>query len=953
MRTSVLGMLLASLMMAPAPLRAQDEEHIERPGPPPHDSFELDANEDGIPDGWYNLRDARLVNKGKEGIDGPTCVRFESDKPGRPARISRAFGIDGRQTEAVLIGLWVRAENVTFGERLGDEPGLLIDFLGSQLRTLGRGSLGPWTKTVGPNWVRVSKRIPVPPGTRDAIMSVGLLGATGVLEIDGLTIDLVPAGPKPTTNLILNGDFELGDPDPAEWVVDHGARRVVPDNRSSAVLELGRSGAQAMNGLGTPVDRLAAVQVAMRVRGVGLRGARGVTARFFFLDGTGAILPGSAEGVLLFRWSGSFDWREDRAICTIPRGAYAAVLQFDKFENSGSVRIDDIRIEATPDPQAGTWEPYHVQDNTAGWTPVMASTQIEPGSALDASFLLSAPAGKRGFVTVKDGRLVFERGARARFFGAAILAPAAFQKPEQADALAERLARSGINLVRLGDLDSPLGPSRSLFDDTRDDTKELDPLALERLDHLIAALKQRGIYIALELQSSRRYRDQDDVPGRRALPAGGGPAAAFDPEIRQSILDAAKALLTHVNPETGLALKDDPVLAWITLVGELSLFDLAELRGGLPPALDREYRSLVLKSPFGSSKRTLETIEAAQWKALAAELRKLGVKVPIAGCSHWRRDAAEFAAAQAAAGLDLIDDRLYWMPATWDRPEHRSPLWSRTGGFHAAAAQKRRKDRPYVVGQWADQTLGAWALPFEGADGMLAVMTARVEDWDGLVRRGIFLFPEVWGSAATGTGGGEDFFQVPGVINGNPALFALWPHAASVFLRGHDAARTTGQARSSTAKRASGLDLKGGRLVINTPFTQGLAGWTEGEPESFETLAVDIDNPYGVVVATSMAKEPIATTSRLLVTAIARIEPTGFRWVDQWRHHVAAPGTPPLLQEPVRAKIAWRHAGKIQAYALDNNGARVGPADLVKTANGVLLELDGSSPSMHWELVVE
>ena len=50
----------------------------------------------------------------------------------------------------------------------------------------------------------------------------------------------------------------------------------------------------------------------------------------------------------------------------------------------------------------------------------------------------------------------------------------------------------GVNLVRLGDLDTPLGPDRSLIDDTRDDTKEFDPNALERLDHLIAALEVAG-----------------------------------------------------------------------------------------------------------------------------------------------------------------------------------------------------------------------------------------------------------------------------------------------------------------------------------------------------------------------------------------------------------------------------------------------------------------------------
>ena len=59
-------------------------------------------------------------------------------------------------------------------------------------------------------------------------MSVGLLGATGRLDIDGLTIELVPVGGPETTNLVVNGDFELGDPGPGGWIVETDARRVFP-----------------------------------------------------------------------------------------------------------------------------------------------------------------------------------------------------------------------------------------------------------------------------------------------------------------------------------------------------------------------------------------------------------------------------------------------------------------------------------------------------------------------------------------------------------------------------------------------------------------------------------------------------------------------------------------------------------------------------------------------------
>ncbi len=227
--------LFLGLLAPSCPCIAQEPE-IERPGPPALDNLEHDTNKDGVPDGWYNARDAVYQSRG--GIVGPHFVRIAATQRGRPARLSRAFGIDGRQTEAVILGLWIKLENIQYGERSGEEPSMLIDFLGDSLRHLSRGTFGPWTHTVGPRWTRVVKRIPVPPGTRDAIMSVGLMGAKGVLDIDGLTVDLVPVGEAPTTNLVVNGDFELGDPAPSYWYVNNDAERVFPGHQSAAAVEL-------------------------------------------------------------------------------------------------------------------------------------------------------------------------------------------------------------------------------------------------------------------------------------------------------------------------------------------------------------------------------------------------------------------------------------------------------------------------------------------------------------------------------------------------------------------------------------------------------------------------------------------------------------------------------------------------------------------------------------------
>ncbi len=112
-------------------------------------------------------------------------------------------------------------------------------------------------------------------------------------------------------------------------------------------------------------------------------------------------------------------------------------------------------------------------------------------------------------------------------------------------------------------------------------------------------------------------------------------------------------------------------------------------------------------------------------------------------------------------------------------------------------------------------------------------------------------------------------------------------------------------------------------------------------------------DPFGVAAVSSLGPEPIATSKRLLVTVVGRVEPTGFRWLDELEARDGRTRPPPLLQEPIKAKIAWKRAGEVKGYALDNTGARIGPAPLEKVEGGYRLTIDGRNPGFHWELAVE
>ena len=310
------------------------------------------------------------------------------------------------------------------------------------------------------------------------------------------------------------------------------------ESRSSTAVELVGASSLIQTALSMPVTQFGSLG-SVDVRHAGLRGGGGARATFFFSTSSASDCK-AGTSALLFSWSGTSDWRHDEKIVPVPVGAVRAVLQFQKLDNQGTFRIDNVVVNAMPNPEAGSWTPYHVEEEVDGWLPITPSPKIVANSALDMSFLVPKQAGSRGSSRSKT-KDSLEKGDRIRFLGVTLIPPTAFLEPERSEELAERLARSGINLVRLGDLDTALGPNRSLFDDNRDDTKRFDTEALSRLDHLIAQLKKRGIYVALELQSSRRFRADDKVSNPGLLPPGGGPAAIIDPTLKELSLDARES----------------------------------------------------------------------------------------------------------------------------------------------------------------------------------------------------------------------------------------------------------------------------------------------------------------------------------------------------------------------------------------------------------------------------
>lgn len=197
--------------------------------------------------------------------------------------------------------------------------------------------------------------------------------------------------------------------------------------------------------------------------------------------------------------------------------------------------------------------------------------------ALDFSYLLDAPAGKHGFVTAKHGHFYFEDGARARFIGFNLAARSNTPDYAHAEKLAERFASLGVNVIRLHAADAPISDEpRSwascretpLLDYDRGSGRFFHTEGLDRFDYLVAKLKEKGIYLHIDLIVARNFVSGDEL----SYPGDAGNCVKCYPMFNERMIELqqeyARELLTHVNPYTGLTLVEDPAVMTVQINNE-------------------------------------------------------------------------------------------------------------------------------------------------------------------------------------------------------------------------------------------------------------------------------------------------------------------------------------------------------------------------------------------------
>ncbi len=632
---------------------------------------------------------------------------------------------------------------------------------------------------------------------------------------------------------------------------------------------------------------------------------------------------------------------------------------FEREGNGATVppgtRVERAFVVSTAEPLQVVLDEgaFPSRTDTRGWIPFVMPCDAAP---VDVSFLNHKPAGKFGFVTVRDGRFVLAKtGREIRFWGTCLSAGANFPSHEQAEKIARRLAAFGVNIVRTHHADA-VWAERNFFGKKRKDTRGFDPENLDRFDYFVACLKREGIYVYLDQLVHRRFTRADGVDAADKLPPAAKPYSNFDPKLIALQKEFSRALWTHVNPYTGLAYKDDPAVALMEFANENDLFTQPVTLEPYRARLEARFRKWAAANgvtpgpkPIDFAKRAPDIlrffvdVHRGFYREMERFLRdEVGVRVPMTG-SNWSRNAALLL---ALSDVDYTDSHAYWNHPAKNGHFANKPMAGAAATILDRLAFQRLDGKPFFVSEWNEPWPNEWRAELP----LWMAATASFQEWNGLT---IYTYRHTVRLPVNSLSGTFETFN-------DPALFGLFPAAALAFRRGdfapsRDILRiaiperaavsapspspwsasayqgatdlheirtliasgksrdgtlpydTPSPAAGRTERRADtgeiGRDLKRRTLRLDSPRTQSVIGFLgDAGPLATRDVRFDVRTRFATVAVSSLTDRAIPVSPRLLVTAVGRAENTGFAY-NMLRNRMLNSGAGPILVEPVRAVI--------------------------------------------------
>ncbi|MFM2093567.1 MAG: Protein-L-isoaspartate O-methyltransferase [Planctomycetota bacterium] len=180
------------------PMTGRAEEAREVKPDPRHPKvvngdFETNASDVEFVPGWYYERLATWETD-ENAPQGKHYVSFKNKVPGLSAHLLQGIPIDGRHVKEIDLHAMFRARDVRKFPDQEDFPTLAISFFDDGRKEIGTFWLDPVVGTIA--WTTRSKKIRVPSGAREAIVRIGLFGATGEMDVDNVQLKPLTASGK-------------------------------------------------------------------------------------------------------------------------------------------------------------------------------------------------------------------------------------------------------------------------------------------------------------------------------------------------------------------------------------------------------------------------------------------------------------------------------------------------------------------------------------------------------------------------------------------------------------------------------------------------------------------------------------------------------------------------------------------------------------------------------------
>lgn len=629
---------------------------------------------------------------------------------------------------------------------------------------------------------------------------------------------------------------------------------------------------------------------------------------------------------------------------------------------------------------------------------------------IDISFVFESerPAGKHGFMHAAGDHFEFEDGTEARFWGVNFNGGACFPSHEYAETVADRLAKTGCNIVRFHQLDAEWD-SPNIFSFSRGkrlgSTRELDPRSMERLDYLVYCLKERGIYSYLDMLTYRRYKTADGVAAAAdMIDSTKYPFNCFDERMKELQKEFMSQLWNHMNPYTGLCYKDDPAFVMTEIINENDLFSKPNFtvepytsdfrrifrawlnRRGIE--FDAEGCDLTAKDGVLAEFKT--ELEREYFAEMRDYMISIGVKIPITGTNWFFSDALT----RAHVDMDFMDTHTYFYDWRWN--DHCTMLNSLTDQedcFYPNIINERIQDKPFFVSEW-DMP---WPNPCRAESPLLYAAVGSFQRWSGYaihtyayttrLDRLDILGKEILPPTIDGVGYREGVFSVWN----DPAKFGLFLHSALITRRADispctDSVTVHAGTGSSEAYRCAAeykrvgisfedgapadkplTDLSDGEIrssdgqlyrswtkhygYINSPRTKAVYGRLAGAGEiKLDGMTVSATSKEGVIAISSLSDAPIAESDNLLITALCDAVNSDMQWDED---HMLSYGHAPVLVKVMEAKVSIRTAARMRIRSIGPEAQMTGELETSYEDGILTFTLGTQHPGMYYLATID